>query len=266
MNQIRTDSHRRIHHQRNHLYTYQIPLSNDCVLFFNFCRGSIRDPIGYLLLHTDRTSRDGIVGWEGPSFLLILGKCSSWEKAWSRGVDSTRVFGLLKWDCHMASAAFIEALAAIDFVGRLLGKGMLSRPLSDSDHVKIKRALRGVKFEVTHRGSVGRKYRVFGLTSQPTRELVFPVDDNAKMKSVVKYFQEMYGFTIRLTHLPCLQVGNQKKANYLPMEACKIVEGRRYTKRLNEKQITTLLKVTCQRPKDRENDILQGFPFYSTSN
>ncbi|CAH1446848.1 unnamed protein product [Lactuca virosa] len=77
------------------------------------------------------------------------------------------------------------------------------------------------------------------------------------MKSVVEYFQEMYGFTIRLTHLPCLQVGNQKKANYLPMEACKIVEGRRYTKRLNEKQITALLKVTCQRPKDRENDILQ---------
>lgn len=33
--------------------------------------------------------------------------------------------------------------------------------------------------------------------------------------------------------------------------------GQRYTKRLNEKQITALLKVTCQRPKDKENDILQ---------
>lgn len=38
------------------------------------------------------------------------------------------------------------------------------------------------------------------------------------MKSVVEYFQEMYGFTIQHSHLPCLQVGNQKKANYLPME------------------------------------------------
>lgn len=46
----------------------------------------------------------------------------------------------------------------------------------------------------------------------------FPVDDNSTMKSVVEYFQEMYGFTIQYTHLPCLQVGNQKKANYLPME------------------------------------------------
>lgn len=43
----------------------------------------------------------------------------------------------------------------------------------------------------------------------------------------------------------------------LCLQACKIVEGQRYTKRLNEKQITALLKVTCQRPRDRENDILQ---------
>lgn len=47
----------------------------------------------------------------------------------------------------------------------------------------------------------------------------FPVDENSTMKSVIEYFQEMYGFTIQHGHLPCLQVGgNQKKANYLPME------------------------------------------------
>ncbi|KAL4284664.1 hypothetical protein GQ457_16G029180 [Hibiscus cannabinus] len=163
----------------------------------------------------------------------------------------------LSLNIDMASAAFIEPLPVIEFVAQLLGKDVLSRPLSDSDRVKIKKALRGVKVEVTHRGNVRRKYRVSGLTSQPTRELVFPVDDNSTMKSVVEYFQEMYSFTIQHAHLPCLQVGNQKKANYLPMEACKIVEGQRYTKRLNERQITALLKVTCQRPRDRENDILQ---------
>ncbi|KAB2009410.1 hypothetical protein ES319_D10G164800v1 [Gossypium barbadense] len=163
----------------------------------------------------------------------------------------------LSLNIDMASAAFIEPLPVIEFVAQLLGKDLLSRPLSDSDRVKIKKALRGVKVEVTHRGNVRRKYRVSGLTSQPTRELVFPVDDNSTMKSIVEYFQEMYGFTIQHTHLPCLQVGNQRKANYLPMEACKIVEGQRYTKRLNERQITALLKVTCQRPRDREHDILQ---------
>ncbi|ERM97078.1 protein argonaute PNH1 isoform X1 [Amborella trichopoda] len=163
----------------------------------------------------------------------------------------------LSLNIDMSSTAFIEPLPVVDFVAQLLKKDVLSRPLSDADRIKIKKALRGVKVEVTHRGSVRRKYRVSGLTTQPTRELRFPVDDQSNMKSVIEYFQEMYGFTIKHTHLPCLQVGNQKKANYLPMEACKIVEGQRYTKRLNERQITALLKVTCQRPKDQETDILQ---------
>ena len=41
------------------------------------------------------------------------------------------------------------------------------------------------------------------------------------------------------------------------IQVCKIVEGQRYSKRLNERQITALLKVTCQRPQEREYDILQ---------
>lgn len=37
----------------------------------------------------------------------------------------------------MACAAFIEALPVIDFVAQLLGKDVISRPLSDSDRVKV---------------------------------------------------------------------------------------------------------------------------------
>jgi eukaryotic translation initiation factor 2C len=77
------------------------------------------------------------------------------------------------------------------------------------------------------------------------------------VKSVVQYFQETYGFAIQHTYLPCLQVGNQQRPNYLPMEVCKIVEGQRYSKRLNQNQIRALLEETCQRPHDRERDIIQ---------
>ncbi|KAG1361119.1 hypothetical protein COCNU_09G005820 [Cocos nucifera] len=157
----------------------------------------------------------------------------------------------------MSSTAFIEPLPVIDFVTQLLNRDVQARPLSDADRVKIKKALRGVKVEVTHRGNMRRKYRISGLTSQATRELTFPVDERGTMKSVVQYFQETYGFTIQHTNLPCLQVGNQQRPNYLPMEVCKIVEGQRYSKRLNERQITALLKVTCQRPQERERDIIQ---------
>ncbi|CAK9164364.1 unnamed protein product [Ilex paraguariensis] len=163
----------------------------------------------------------------------------------------------LSLNIDMSSTAFIEPLPVIDFVTQLLNRDVSSRPLSDADRVKIKKALRGVKVEVTHRGNMRRKYRISGLTSQATRELTFPVDERGTMKSVVEYFHETYGFTIQHTQWPCLQVGNQQRPNYLPMEVCKIVEGQRYSKRLNEKQITALLKVTCQRPQDREKDILQ---------
>ncbi|KAM3713994.1 hypothetical protein ACJW31_01G297700 [Castanea mollissima] len=163
----------------------------------------------------------------------------------------------LSLNIDMSSTAFIEPLPVIDFVAQILDKDVYSRPLSDADRIKVKKALRGVKVEVTHRGNVRRKYRISGLTSQPTRELIFPVDEQKNMKSVVEYFQEVYGYTIQYSHLPCLQVGNQKKVNYLPLEACKIVGGQRYTKGLNEKQITSLLKVSCQRPHEQEMDILQ---------
>ncbi|KAJ0977823.1 hypothetical protein J5N97_013297 [Dioscorea zingiberensis] len=179
-------------------------------------------------------------------------------QSWSGFYQSIRPTQMgLSLNIDISSTAFIEPLPVIEFVAQILGRDVLSRPLSDANRIKIKKALRGVKVEVTHRGNVRRKYRISGLTSQPTRELIFPVDDQMNMKSVVEYFKEMYGFTIQHSHLPCLQVGNQKKANYLPLEACKIVEGQRYTKRLNEKQITSLLKVTCQRPREREMDILQ---------
>ncbi|KAK6148223.1 hypothetical protein DH2020_019135 [Rehmannia glutinosa] len=163
----------------------------------------------------------------------------------------------LSLNIDMSSTAFIEPLPVIDFVTQLLNRDVSARPLSDADRVKIKKALRGVKVEVTHRGNMRRKYRISGLTSQATRELTFPVDERGTMKSVVEYFQETYGFVIQHTQWPCLQVGNTQRPNYLPMEVCKIVEGQRYSKRLNERQITALLKVTCQRPQEREYDILQ---------
>lgn len=46
----------------------------------------------------------------------------------------------------------------------------------------------------------------------------FPVDERGTMKAVVEYFRETYGFVIRHTQLPCLQVGNTQRPNYLPME------------------------------------------------
>ncbi|URE16404.1 hypothetical protein MUK42_34091, partial [Musa troglodytarum] len=44
------------------------------------------------------------------------------------------------------------------------------------------------------------------------------VDERGTVKSVVQYFEEIYGFTIHNMTWPCLQVGNPQSPNYLPME------------------------------------------------
>lgn len=42
------------------------------------------------------------------------------------------------------------------------------------------------------------------------------------------------------------------------IQVCKIVEGQRYSKRLNQNQIRALLEETCQHPRDRERDIIRA--------
>ncbi|XP_045803548.1 protein argonaute MEL1-like [Trifolium pratense] len=42
---------------------------------------------------------------------------------------------------------------------------------------------------------------------------------------------------------------------YFSMDLCQIESGQRYSKRLNEEQVTNLLRATCQCPHQREQDI-----------
>lgn len=179
-------------------------------------------------------------------------------ESWQGFYQSIRPIQMgLSLNMDMVSTAFIEPLPVIDFVMKLLGKNV-SRPLTDAERYKVKEALRGVKIEVTHRGEMRRKYKIASLTSRPAQELSFPVDDQGTMKSLVEYFKDVYKYEIKYKALPCLQFGNQKRPNYLPMEVCRIVDGQRYSERLNEKQINELLKATCQRPVERERSILEA--------
>ena len=77
--------------------------------------------------------------------------------------------------------------------------------------------------------------------------------------SVLQYFHERYNMNLQYVSLPALQAGSETKPVYLPMEVFKIVAGQRYTKRLNERQVTNLLKATCQLPSNRERSIEQVY-------
>lgn len=99
-------------------------------------------------------------------------------------------------------------------------------------------------------------------------------------KTVAQYYLEKYKITLRYPSLPCLECGSSKKPVSLPMEVlscglnlfrlcrynlqyklycfkqvCYILEGQKYSRKLDMQQVTALLKATCQRPYERDQTI-----------
>ncbi|CAN4100830.1 unnamed protein product [Withania somnifera] len=118
-----------------------------------------------------------------------------------------------------------------------------------------KKNLRGVKVEVSHQGI--RRYKISGMSDQAVKDIMFSLDGTERRISVVEYFRQKYNIVLRYPMLPAIQAGSSSKPVYLPMEICKIVKGQRYTKMLNGRQVTEMLKATCQRPVEREEAIQQ---------
>ncbi|XBI95178.1 hypothetical protein VPH35_031695 [Triticum aestivum] len=85
--------------------------------------------------------------------------------------------------------------------------------------LQIKKALKGLRVEVSHRGEVRRKYRINGLTKQSSRDLRFKLS-TVETKTVRDYFRETCKLQLSYDFLPCLQVRTEQKPNYLPMEVC----------------------------------------------
>ncbi|KAG5248301.1 protein argonaute [Salix suchowensis] len=107
-----------------------------------------------------------------------------------------------------------------EFVAKHFNLRDLTRPLSDQDRVKVKRALRGIKVEISYR-DYAKSFKVTGISNLPVNKTI-------------------YNIGLEYTSLPPLQAGTDAKPIYLPMEV-----------------ITALLRATCQRPAARENNIKQ---------
>lgn len=60
----------------------------------------------------------------------------------------------------------------------------------------------------------------------------------------------------RYPHLPCLQVGQEQKHTYLPMEVCNLVAGQRCIKRLSDQQTARMIRATARKAPDREQEIV----------
>ena len=161
----------------------------------------------------------------------------------------------------VSATAFYRAQPAIDFMCEVLDMrdiGEQRRPLTDSQRVKFTKEIKGLKVEITHCGQMRRKYRVCSVTRRPAQLQSFPLQlENGQTTemTVAKYFLERYQMKLRFPHLPCLQVGQEHKNTYLPMEVCIIVAGQRCMKKLTDLQTSTMIKATARSAPDREREI-----------
>ncbi|CAM8949612.1 unnamed protein product [Rhodiola kirilowii] len=160
----------------------------------------------------------------------------------------------LSLNIDVSARVFYEPICVTDFIAKYCVRDV-TKPLSDQDRIKVKKALKGIKVEVTHRDTA-RSYKITGISNQMSSRLMFTLDDSGTEVSVAQYYSQKYK-KLNYPWLPCLQAGNDKKRIDLPMEVCMIVKGQRFSKKLNEKQVTNLLRATCQRPPEREKTIKQ---------
>ncbi|KAF6146347.1 hypothetical protein GIB67_020441 [Kingdonia uniflora] len=119
--------------------------------------------------------------------------------------------------------------------------------------MKVKKALRGVRVQLTH-SSYAKIQKILGITSQPASQLMFS-DETGLQKSVSDYFLTKYNIRLKYFKWSCLQAGSDTRPIYLPIEVCMIVQGQRYPKKLNESQVTELLRAVCVRPEERQQKI-----------
>lgn len=155
--------------------------------------------------------------------------------------------------------SFVQAMPVPEYVKNVLGRADLNRPLTDADRQKVKKALVGLRVECTHRGPMRMKFTITGITHRPLRKITFPLEENGESRtlSITDYFQQRYNYQCRLLQMPCLEKGRGDNPALFPMEVCTIVEGQHYKKKLNDKQVTEMLRITCTRPEQRRTEIGQ---------
>jgi len=161
----------------------------------------------------------------------------------------------------VSATAFYKAQPVTEFMCEVLDIRDINeqrKPLTDSQRVKFTKEIKGLKIEITHCGNMKRKYRVCNVTRRPAQLQSFPLQlENGQTVecTVAKYFLDKYKMKLRHPHLPCLQVGQEHKHTYLPLEVCNIVGGQRCIKKLTDMQTSTMIKATARSAPDREREI-----------
>ncbi|XP_067122004.1 protein argonaute-2-like [Centruroides vittatus] len=177
---------------------------------------------------------------------------------------------LTKWkpmlNIDKSATTFYKSCSVIQFMFEVLNLSTENiesslrqfRGLTDAHRRTVAKQMKNLKIEVTHL-PYPRKYRIRDITRESANNTFFPrrINDKEVKCSVSEYFRTEYR-ALKNPNLPCLNVGSNNRAVYLPMEVCNIVEGQHCNKKLNEKQTADMIRYTARPPAERFNDIKQS--------
>uniref|UniRef100_A0A0N5B1V8 Protein argonaute-1 n=1 Tax=Strongyloides papillosus TaxID=174720 RepID=A0A0N5B1V8_STREA len=192
-----------------------------------------------------------------------FGKLGGGREVWFGFHQSVRPSEMkMMLNIDVSATAFYRKMSGLEFMAEVLEVPIASlsdrRVLSDAQRVKFTKEIKGLKIEITHCSNFRRKYRVCNVTRKPASTQTFPRtcdDGQVHETTVAKYFLEKYRMTLKYPHLPCLQVGQEYKHTYLPIEVCEIVSGQRCIKKLTDTQTSTMIKATARSAPEREREI-----------
>ncbi|KAF9112449.1 Eukaryotic translation initiation factor 2C [Mortierella sp. AM989] len=172
------------------------------------------------------------------------------------------------------ATAFFQSGSLIEMIVKILGLRNpedLRRNSPPLNWIRVERAIKGLRIQVSHRQKTKRTFKIVGMTKTSAQDTIFklnadsrgvPPAGNAPVVEqdidIVTYFKQNYNITLNYPSLPCVTVG---KTAILPLEVCNVIEGQRYTKKLDERQTADMIKFASQPPPTRLNNIREGINF-----
>lgn len=103
----------------------------------------------------------------------------------------------------VSATAFYKAQPVIEFLSEILDLQNIqeqNKPLTDSNRVKFTKEIKGLKIEITHCGTMRRKYRVCNVTRRPAHTQTFPLQLESGQTvecTVAKYFAEKHNIKLQ---------------------------------------------------------------------
>ncbi|XP_026461963.1 protein argonaute-4 isoform X2 [Ctenocephalides felis] len=136
----------------------------------------------------------------------------------------------------------------------------LTRPVDPRMIEEVRKFIKSLKviYQIPGKPTTKRSFRVNDIRNLPAEQEKFE-DENKREITVVRYYRESKGYSIRYPKLPCLWVGSRAKNVFVPPELCTIQEGQVVLKKLTELQTRNMIKCAATPTDMREKKIMDAF-------